>query len=83
MLQVSLTASGRLALHFEKHSVTLPFTAAGFECLRRVLIARAMRRKGYATNIGTPAQPTQWDIEQWLKAHQPKVPTDLNIEVDL
>ena len=48
------------------HTVVLPWNAKALDHLLRILRQRATQVR--PLNIATPAGPTQWDIEQLMKA---------------
>ena len=47
------------------HHIEIPFTEGGMKMLRKILSSHA---KGEGRKISQPANPTQWQVEQWLKA---------------
>lgn len=80
MIQISLSARGRLHLHFpDGHAVSIPFNTQGMLALKAVLMAQ---QRWPRAKIGTTAVPTQWDVDKWLKDHAPGTLT-LDIQLDL
>lgn len=64
MIQISLAASGNIQLTFPSHSIELPFTEKGLECLHSVLSRAKLDDQTRAKVL----PPTQWDIDQILLA---------------
>lgn len=68
-ITISLGANGAMQLAVpspvKPHHIEIPFTEGGMKMLRKILSAHA---KGEGRKISQPANPTQWQVEQWLKA---------------
>lgn len=52
--------------HQQSHTVSVPWTEKGLGIVLRLLRDRESQRLPQA--VATPASPTQWDIDQWMKA---------------
>src|SRR5688572_8101365 len=66
---ISLAPSGAFVLGVPSpevlHHIEVPANEAGIKMIRKILQARV---RGEGRKISQPANPTQWQVEQWLKA---------------
>lgn len=65
MTKISLSPSGQVRLTFEAHHIDIAPTGTGMAVLVRILETTAQ-----APKIAEPARPTQWQVDEWLKAYQ-------------
>lgn len=64
--EISLAADGNLNLHLPLHTVTVPLNEQGVALLRHILQANS---RG-ATQLAEAGNPTQWQLDAWLKSPQ-------------
>jgi hypothetical protein len=65
-IEISLAANGNINLHLPMHVAQVPMSVEGVALLRHVLQANT---KG-ARKVGEDGNPTQWQLDAWLKSPQ-------------
>lgn len=63
-IEISLAPNGNILLHLPRHEAQVPMNLAGLALLKHVLQGQASG----ATKIGEQGNPTQWNLDQWLKS---------------